>query len=120
MTREQMYNDVVKAKEIICQINYDFEPEPAELLHKVFRADLTIREKVAYLTVLYAGRWQTGWYGTSFMMPATWYCLEQYQNVKKNLGKEMKFTKYHYEEDEPEWEGFIELSFRNYREKKTA
>lgn len=120
LNNNQIYNDILKAKEVIANVNIEYSPKPYELLWNVFNTGLTIREKLAFLTVLYTGDWQDSFFGPAFMMPATRDCIEQYPNVKKNLGKELVFKKHHYDADEEEWEGFIYLSFKNYREKKTA
>ena len=116
----QIYSDILAAKDIIARVNLEYNPRPEELVWNVFNTGLSIREKLAFITVLYTGDWQDSFYGPAFMMPATRDCIEQYPNVKKNLGKKLVFKKHHYEPDEKEWEGFIYLSFQNYRRKKTA
>ena len=120
LNNDQIYNDILKAKEIIMQVNIEYDARPTELLWNVFNTGLSIREKLAFLTVLYTGDWQDSFLGPVFVMPATRDCIEQYPNIKKNLGKKMVFKKHHYEPNEEEWEGFIYLSFQNYKEKKTA
>lgn len=120
LNNTSIYNDIIAAKDIIMRVNVEYGARPEELLWNVFNTGLSIREKLAFLTVLYTGDWQDSFLGPVFVMPATRDCIEQYPNVKKNLGNRLVFKKHHYAPDEKEWEGFIYLSFQNYREKKTA
>ena len=119
LTREQIYGDITDAKDILAYMQEEYTISPKRMVTDLFESNLPIREKIAILTVLYTGRWQKTFYGSAFVMPATRDCIEQYPNVKKNFGKEVTLQTEHYAPDEKEWEGFIYLSFQNFK-KKTA
>ena len=119
-TREDMYNDIVAAKDFITRMNADHEILPTVWIEGIYHAGLHIRTKVALITVLYTGHWNLGWHGPQFMMPSTSDCIREYESVRKNIGKTAKLKKLRASEDDQEWEGYVALFFDNFREKKTA
>lgn len=117
LTREQIYGDITDAKDIIAYMQEEYTISPKRMVTDLFESNLTVREKIAILTVLYTGRWQDTFHGPAFVMPTTRDCIEQYPNVKKNFGKEIVLKKEHYAPDEKEWEGYLTLLFKNYKKK---
>lgn len=116
-----IYYDIIAAKDFIRRMNDKHSVRPTEWVEVIYHAEnVTVRSKIALLTVLYAGHWNLGWYGPEFMMPTTSDCMKDYGSVRKNFGKTAKLKKLQASEDDHEWEGYVALFFDNFREKKTA
>ena len=107
LRREEIMNDMVLTENILLRATEylydrfdDVVTNPASLISELSDEGVSIPYREAVFTILYCGRWEhDDWLDeTYFILPHTQECMREYQTVKENFGKEVKFIHGKYDE----------------------